>query len=504
MALLECPPRGPQTSLDEPREKGSGAPAPTIAELFSTSFDTDPTCDPAIEARARRKVDRSVLVLLVLGLFVFQLDRMNLASALTGGFADDIHVDQATINLGNQLMFATVVVFEIPCNMALQRFGTRKWISGQVFMFGLVATTQVFIRNRAGFLAARVALGFAEAGYTPGAMYTLSLWYKPSELAKRISVFFFGMFGGNAISPILASLILRLDGRHGIHGWQWIFLLEGLLTIVVSILIFLFLLESPDFPRSLTGLSFVSFSGDEQQVLQTRLEGRNVGHSRGKMVDLKTVWKTVSHYRRWPHYVSTLVVFSTFSPLSTYSPSIIVSLGFDRLTANALAAVGASLALPVVFSFGYLSDRTNRRGATVISAQLCYLVILIVARQTHPHVEGKWSRWGLWTAVNAFAVGYHPVHNSWTQLNCHEPAERSIALAMWVMSATTGLMIGAQYFQADDKPFYQNGLRTMVIMVSVGVVFATIQLIIYKVHNNRVDAGKRQLGDERLLITYTP
>lgn len=104
------------------------------------------------------------------------------------------------------------------------------------------------------------------------------------------------------------------------------------------------------------------------------------------------------------------------------------SLGFDRIAANALAAVGASLALLIVFAFAYLSDRTNYRGGTVIAAHACYLVTLIVARQVHPHV-GKWSRWGLWTAVNSFAVGYHPVHNTWVQLNCHDPRERSVSIA---------------------------------------------------------------------------
>lgn len=104
------------------------------------------------------------------------------------------------------------------------------------------------------------------------------------------------------------------------------------------------------------------------------------------------------------------------------------SLGFDRIAANALAAVGASLALPVVFFFGYISDRSNLRGATVIAAQICYLITLVVARSLHPHV-GKWSRWALWTAVNSFAVGYHPVSNAWVQLNCREAGERSIAIA---------------------------------------------------------------------------
>ncbi|RSL59554.1 hypothetical protein CEP54_007229 [Fusarium duplospermum] len=479
---------------------------PSGGESTAYSFTLSPEdqlIDPVIEAKARRKIDFSVLVLLVLGFLVFQLDRMNLASALTGGFAEDIKVNQATINLGNQLMFAAVVVFEIPCNMALQRFGPRKWMSGQVFMFGLVATMQTFLRNRTGFLVSRVMLGLAESGYTPGAMYILSLWYKRRELAKRVSIFFFGMFGGNAISPLLATGILKLDGARGMSGWQWLFLVEGLLTIFVSSLLLLFLPESPRTPRPLFGPGLVRWSSVEQDILQQRVDDTARVNPNKKAIGWSTVSKTVLQYRRWPHYVSTLAVFSTFSPLSTYSPSIIMSLGFDRIVANALAAVGALLALPVVFFFGYLSDRTNRRGATVILAQVCYLIVLIVARQVHGS-SGKWSRWGLWTAVNSVAVGYHPVHNSWTQLNCHDTGERSIALAMWVMSATTGMMIGTQYFQASDRPFYHTGLRTMIIMVAIGIFSALIQLLVYVVHNRRVMRGKYPGGDKRKDVLYTP
>lgn len=97
-------------------------------------------------------------------------------------------------------------------------------MAGQVLVFGFVATLQVFVKNRAGFLASRLFLGFAESGYIPGGIYTLSTWYTKRELSKRVSIFFFGMFGGNAISPILASGILKLDGARGIKGWQWIFL----------------------------------------------------------------------------------------------------------------------------------------------------------------------------------------------------------------------------------------------------------------------------------------
>jgi len=149
---------------------------------------------------------------------------MNLASALTDGFAKDIGVDQNAINLGNQLMFLGIVVLEIPSNILLQRLGPRKWISAQVLIFGAVATLQVFVRDRTGFLVARSFLGLCEAGYIPGGIYTLSTWYTKQELAKRVAIFFFGMFGGNAISPVLASGILQLRGRGNLKGWQWLFL----------------------------------------------------------------------------------------------------------------------------------------------------------------------------------------------------------------------------------------------------------------------------------------
>ncbi|PKS12648.1 hypothetical protein jhhlp_000856 [Lomentospora prolificans] len=488
---------------DDKQEKIGGYDAPGQQSIAT---GTDVEWLEEEEKRARRKVDSSVLPLLFLGLFVFQLDRMNLASALTDGFAKDIGVDQSTINLGNQLMFMGIVVFEIPCNMLLQKFGPRKWIPGQVILFGVVATLQIFVKSKTGFVVARMMLGFAEAGYIPGAAYTLGTWYKKRELAKRIAIFFFGMFAGNAISPILASGILLLGGKRGIKGWQWLFLIEGIFTISVGALLLFVLPGSPDTLRPLLSPGIIKFTEGDQRILQLRLELDDKEKRQGAQgmdIPWKIVWKTVSHYRRWPHFVSTFAVFSTWSPLTTYTPSIIMALGFNRTEANALSAVGASLALVVVFIFAWISDRTNKRGFSVIGAHACYIITLIVARSVHPHA-GKWSRWGLWTAVNTFAVGYHPIHNSWVQLNCRDPRERSISVAMWVMSAISGLMVGTQYFRGNDLPFYDIGLRTLIIMVAVGMLFAAIQVIVYVVHNKRVAEGKHQPKDGEESMIYIP
>ncbi|TPX08032.1 uncharacterized protein E0L32_010232 [Thyridium curvatum] len=358
------------------------------------------------ELKARRKIDFSVLPLLYLGLLFFQLDRMNLASALTGGFAADIHVSQDTINLGNQLMFLGIVILEIPSNMLLQKIGPRKYISGQVITFGFVASMQVFLRDREGFLASRIILGLAEAGYIPGACYTLSTWYTKRELSKRVAIFFFGMFSGNAISPVLASGILKLDGAQGMRGWQWLFLIEGVATVVVGIALLLLLPGSPDQPDPLLSPGLVRFKGPERAILQKRLElddsERRHG-SQGMHIPLSLVWKTVSHWRRWFHFLSSFCVFSTWSPLTTYTPTIIM----------------------------YVKTAS-----------------------------------------------------------------------MWVMLSISGLMVGTQYYRGNDVPFYSNGLRIQIIMVAVGMAFAILQTIIYRVHNWRVAQGKHY--SEKAPRIYVP
>jgi MFS family permease len=200
---------------------------------------------------------------------------------------------------------------------------------------------QIFIKNRTGFLVSRLILGFSEAGYIPGASYTLSCWYTKRELSKRIAILFFGMFGGNALSPILASGILKLAGRSGLKGWQWLFLstclhclimhtnsavVEGLFTIFVSFSLLFLLPGSPDTPRPLLSPGIIRFSKADQEILKKRLqlEGSERHSANGARIPLKLVWKTILHYKRWPHYISTFAVFSTWSPLTTYTPSIIL------------------------------------------------------------------------------------------------------------------------------------------------------------------------------------
>ncbi|KAJ0386646.1 hypothetical protein COL922a_003879 [Colletotrichum nupharicola] len=246
--------------MDSKTDKAMVCDTPTDQSVAAT--DDKVEWDAGQEQRAKRKIDLTVLPLLVLGLLMFQLDRMNLASALTAGFAKDIDVSQDTINLGNQLMFMGTVVLEIPCNLLLQR----------VLLFGLVGTLQVLVKNRAGFLAIRLMLGFTEAGYIPASIFTLSTWYTKRELAKRVAIFMFGQFG-----------------------------VEGLFTLAVAFMFIFLLPGSPDTPKPIGSPGLVRFSRNQQGILQKRLEidGQVKRHGiRGLEIPWALVWKTVSHYRR--------------------------------------------------------------------------------------------------------------------------------------------------------------------------------------------------------------
>ncbi|KAK5788324.1 hypothetical protein VI817_009282 [Penicillium citrinum] len=416
--------------------------------------------------KLRKIADFQVLPLLLVAFASYQLDRTNVSSALTGGFASSISVDQNTINIGNQLMFLGVIILEIPSNVILHRkqVGPRFWIGGQVLIFGIIAAAQIFIRDRTGFLVTRTILGLAEAGFIPGAMFTLSQWYSTEEITRRIAIFFFGMFGGTAVGPLFGAGLLRLDGRGNLSGWQWIFLVEGLWTIVVSIVLLTFLPERDKY---------------EKPCEEDESSGRE--KSPTPKIPTKVIFATLFNISKWPHFLATASVFATWSPLTTYTPSIVMGLGFSRVQANALAAIGNFLTLPVVFFFAWLSDRTRKRGITVMVAILTYLIALICLRTIQSHVD-NWSKFGLWTTTNALAVGYHPVHNAWIQMNSKSPEERI------VMTATAGLMAGTQIFREEDSDkLYPNGLLTMIGLVILGLILTGLQEFIYYVQNRKAE-----------------
>lgn len=156
----------------------------------------------------------------MLGLFALQLDKGNMAYALTTGFTKDLGINNNIVNYGNQLMLAAIVIFEIPFNMVLSRIGPALWLVIQIFCWGTIATAQTAIHNLPGFYATRFLLGMWEAGYLAASLTLLSSFYTRREMAMRVTLVYIGNYFASGIGGLLAGLIFRIPKSFGLKQWQ--------------------------------------------------------------------------------------------------------------------------------------------------------------------------------------------------------------------------------------------------------------------------------------------
>lgn len=201
---------------------------------------------PVDEAKLLRKIDLHVLPMLFLVYFVAFLDRVNISNALTMSMPKELGLTGQQPNVALTVFFVPYVLFEIPSNIAMKRFNPHIWLSASITAFGLVMLCQGFVKNYSGLIATRFFLGLAEAGVFPGSFYLISFWYKHEEAQRRFTFYWSSVIIAGAFGGLLATAIANMDGIRGLSNWRWIFILEGLLTIVVGIISFWGL---ADFPR---------------------------------------------------------------------------------------------------------------------------------------------------------------------------------------------------------------------------------------------------------------
>ncbi|KAI1839786.1 hypothetical protein JX266_014005 [Neoarthrinium moseri] len=298
-----------------------------------------------------------MLPILGLGFFALQMDRINIGNAMTDTITLDLGITTNEINVGNQLLSAGIILLEIPSNILLQRWGAQRWLSAQVFAFSLVATFQGFIKNYPSFLATRFILGCCESGYIPGSLYTLSTWYKRGETSLRVSLFFVGNLLAAATVSLIGGGILTLSGLHRIAGWRWLFFIEGTITIVFATIIACFFPKRPDDPTiMLSGNKWGFFTEREKYTAVARVLLDDPAKANGQ-IDIKgsDLWGTLNNSRIWLHVLICLLSDIPVNSLQTYSPSIIKSLGFNPVAANALNSVPLFIAIILILCLSKLS-----------------------------------------------------------------------------------------------------------------------------------------------------
>nr|WP_225927342.1 MFS transporter [Pseudomonas ekonensis] len=198
--------------------------------------------DPALSS-AIAKVKRHVLPLFVIMFIVNYIDRVNIGFVRTH-MEHDLGIGAAAYGFGAGLFFIGYALFEVPSNLLLQRVGARIWLTRIMLTWGLVAAGMAFIQNETHFYILRFLLGLAEAGFFPGVIYYFTRWLPAAERGKAIAIFLSGSAVASLISGPLSGLLLQISGL-GLHGWQWMYFIEGMFSVGLCVFVWFWLDAKP-------------------------------------------------------------------------------------------------------------------------------------------------------------------------------------------------------------------------------------------------------------------
>ena len=243
--------------------------------------------DQSIVARAQRKAALRLLPVISIGYGLAYMDRINISFASLR-MNSDLHFSATVYGLGAGLFFIGYALCEVPSNLLLLRFGPRRWLARIMFTWGVLAAVMMFVRTPLQFYSLRFLLGMAEAGYFPGVIYYLTLWFPANMRARAVSRFYIALPLSSAVMGSLAGWLLGLEGRLGLAGWQWLFLLEGLPAALFSFVILRTLPDGPAHAKWLTQ--------NERTCLMDQLDSdsaqAHLGHEAGVLQALTSpkVW----------------------------------------------------------------------------------------------------------------------------------------------------------------------------------------------------------------------
>src|SRR4029453_2321565 len=324
------------------RMRNSGQRSAAIPKRFGTARTEE------LSVVTLRKVTWRLIPFLFLLYVIAWLDRVNV------GFAGlemnaDLGFSSTVFGFGSGIFFLGYCLFEIPSNIILERVGARLWIARIMVTWGLISGGLMFVRTPAMFYLLRFLLGVAEAGFFPGVVYYLSLWYPARQRARAIAAFMTAVPVTGLIGGPLSGALLELDGLYGLTGWQWLFLVEGLPAVILGTSVMFYLDDRPETTQWLAPEErdwLVETLATERGACPIRLDIRVA-------LTNATVWKLGSIF---------LLVAAGFYGYSFWAPLVIKSLtGLGNFEIGLVLAAISAVTIIGMLVNGYHSDRTNER-----------------------------------------------------------------------------------------------------------------------------------------------
>ncbi|KKY16812.1 putative high-affinity nicotinic acid transporter [Phaeomoniella chlamydospora] len=339
--------------------------------------------------------------------------------------------------------FFTYCAFEVPSNIILKRLRPSIWLPTIMVAWGIVMTLMGLVKSYSGLLTARIFLGVAEAGLFPGVVYYNTMWYCRYEIQVRQAYFFSAASVAGAFSGLLAYGISFMDGVGNLAGWRWIFILEGILTVLVAITAFFVLVDYPE------TASFLTI--EERAFITYRLKYDNQSPTTSSsslipQTESLSRKHLISAFRDWQIWLNVIVYWGYVCPLygiSLFLPTIIKELGYKTTTAQLLTVPIYVTAGIITIVIAYIADRKRIRSPFILGGLITQLIGFIMCISTSsPGVT--------YAGIFIAACGIYecqPSNITWLSNNLAGSYKRAVGMGIQI---SVGNLAGGLGVQADQ------------------------------------------------------
>ncbi|KAK8131356.1 hypothetical protein PG984_007794 [Apiospora sp. TS-2023a] len=416
----------------------------------------------AEERGLKQKLDWRILpctwILYLLG----YLDRSNIGNAKTGGLARDFDLSSDQYSIIVLVFFISYLIFEVPANMALMRLRPSVFLPGLGVIWGTFAALMGATQTWGQLAGLRFLMGVAEAGFAPGCAFYLSCWYRRYELATRYAFLYTSVPIAGAVSGLLAGLITQyMDGSAGLAGWRWLFILEGVASVVAAIIIFLLM---PDFPSN----SRRFLSQEESLLACNRLAVDGIALAQGAGDEKTPHWEvfkmTCTDWRVWLQCFLFVLVTGA-QTMQYFIPTLVGSFGWTGHLGQYYTIPVYMAALVYVVACCWLADKYKTKWQFIcgLSGLGC---ILFIAVTTTSH--NKMAQYVLTIFAFGTIYGCSPLVKTWAADVITQPAaKRAVAIALINAIGNASSIYSTWLWPDKDAPRYIPGFVTTTTWLGV-------------------------------------
>ncbi|KAK1751029.1 major facilitator superfamily domain-containing protein [Echria macrotheca] len=409
----------------------------------SVSEHSDPEISsPAAEEKLHPQAERKLLIkldavfvpIIMLVYLSCFLDRTNIGNVRVAGMPEDIGASPAEFSTAVSIFYATYVAFETPWTLLLKKLTPRLLLAALCVVWSVTTIFSGFITSVGGLYAARLVLGACEGGLFPGLNLYLTMVYKREEQAKRVSYLFVCTALSGAFGGLLAFVLLKMDGIAGKAGWRWVYIMEGIFSLFIAVVVWFGLPNDP---------SNAYFLNDEEKRMMRVRAAQRAQYMGSDEFNWDEVWITLRDVKMW---ISAAIQFCQDILLygfSTFLPSIITSMGFSSLDAQYLTIPVYILGGLSFLALAFVSDRLCVRGPFVAFANVFGIVGYILILCPTPNGVKFFG-----TFLCAVAVYNGPGLNlTWLNVNVAPHYRRAAAIGIQQSLANSAGIVAGQIYR---------------------------------------------------------